>query len=69
MKCGTCAASHRDNIFRRLSGKRLIAAAGHVLANPQSDDDLANAFAILYRVKGDRGRFVQPAVDALQQRR
>lgn len=65
MKCGTCRAGHRELIYGLLSAKRLIAAAEVMLANPECDEEIEDAFSMISRAKGDRSRFIQPAVRAL----
>src|SRR5262249_22128276 len=64
-KCGTCAASIREEIYRRLEAPRLIAAAEFMLANPENSEEVADAFHILSRCQGDRKRFVEPALRAV----
>src|SRR5262249_55057613 len=64
-KCGTCRASIREGIYRRLDANRRIAAAEFMLANPENDDDGAEASGILCRSEGARKRFIGPALGAL----
>ena len=66
MGCGTCAASHREKVYE-LGGKRLIAACEVILGNPENPGEVADAFWMLGRAKGDRRRFVRSAVAALAQ--
>ena len=65
MRCGTCALSHRQKVYE-LGDKRLIAACEVMLAAPTDAEEVASAFWILSCAKGDRSRFIKPAVAALR---
>jgi HEAT repeats len=65
MKCKTYAVEHRENLKRRLEGKRLFSACEAIIEKPESDAEVEFAFYLLCYKKGDRSRFVNPAVRAL----
>src|SRR5262249_1162826 len=65
MKCKTCAAEHREEMYKKLPDNRLIAASEVMLANPGSESEIADALEILARTKGDRKRFVGRAIASL----
>jgi hypothetical protein len=56
----------RQALCKELGERRVLAACETVVARPESDGELRAAFLFLARMKGDRHRFVEPAVAALK---